>query len=414
MLTLTPSRAYDHTNHVGEVYMRHASKILAIAAQAAVLLTGLLGRAEAVTETYLFRDSFAAEEGPGNVLVPVSNATTTILTGGPDFVNGTFVTETISASACASTPTIRAWSFPEKGGLRHDNATPTVVTGSYSISMLMRYDPMDTGYARLIDFSNSTQDTGIYKLNDGVSFYPVGTFAAGSFVQGQDVFVTITRDAGSKLVSLYINGVPSGTYTDTTDLYAPSATVVYFLMDNTTGNAAIYETDPGVIAYLQVRDTPMTTEEVTASLAAICEVVSASTTTTTSAPTTTTMPSTDCAGTPNGPTFASILCRVDALADRVDGESGLGSFQSKLAKNLDTARSRTDEGRTLCEASNVKKTKKRLQQAGKALTQYAHRLSGLPARKKLDATLRADFLQAGKAISPDVTTLRAHVQCPPP
>jgi hypothetical protein len=226
--------------------------------------------------------------------------------------------------------------------------------------------------------------------------------------------VTITRDAGTQLVSLYINGVPSGTYTDTTNLYAPSATVVYFLMDNTTGSAAIGETDPGVIAYLQVRDTPMTPEEVTASLAAICEVVSASTTTTTSVPTTTTIRSTDCAGTPNGPTFASILCRVDALADRVDGESGLGSFQSKLAKNLDTARSRTDEGRTLCEASNVKKTKKRLQQAGKALTQYAHRLSGLPARKKLDATLRADFLQAGKAIAPDVTTLRAQVQCPPP
>ena len=124
--------------------------------------------------------------------------------------------------------------------------------------MLMRYDPMDTGYARLIDFSNSTQDTGIYKLGNGVSFYPVGTFASGSFVQDQDVFVTITRDAGTQLVSLYINGVASGTYTDTTNLYAPSATVVYFLMDNTTGYAAIRETDPGTIAYLQVRDTPIT------------------------------------------------------------------------------------------------------------------------------------------------------------
>ena len=68
------------------------------------------------------------------------------------------------------------------GGLRHANTAPTVVTGSYSISMLMRFNPMDTGYARLIDFSNSTQDTGIYKLGNGVSFFPVGTFAAGSFV----------------------------------------------------------------------------------------------------------------------------------------------------------------------------------------------------------------------------------------
>ena len=54
------------------------------------------------------------------------------------------------------------------------------MSGSYSISMLLRYDPMDTDYARLIDFSNSTADDGIYKLDGGVSFYPVGEFAAGS------------------------------------------------------------------------------------------------------------------------------------------------------------------------------------------------------------------------------------------
>ena len=260
--------------------MRHATRILTIA----VLLGALSGRVGAVTETYLFRDSFAPKEGAGNVLVPVSNTTGMILTSGTDFRNGSFVTETISASACASTPTIRAWSFPDEAGLRYDNATPTVITGSYTISMLMRYDPMDASWARLVDFSNSTLDTGIYKYGDGVDFYPVGSYAAGSFVQGQDVFVTITRDAGTKLVSLYINGVPSGTYTDTTDLYAPSATVVYFLMDNTTGAANITETDPGIIAYLQMRDTPITPEEVTASLASICQVVAEPTTTTTTMP----------------------------------------------------------------------------------------------------------------------------------
>ena len=387
--------------------MRQSWKVIVVALQVAVAVGWPASRAEAVTETYLFRDSFAPIEGAGNVLVPVSNATSTIVASGPDFVNGTFVTETISASACPSPPTIRAWSFPEMGGLRHDNASPNVVTGSYSISMLMRYNPMDSGYARLVDFSNSTLDTGIYKLGDEVSFYPVGTYAAGSFVQDQDVFVTITRDAGTKLVSLYINGVPSGTYTDTTDLYAPSATTLYFLMDNTTGSAAISETDPGVIAYLQVRDTPMTPEEVTASLATICATVASSTTTTTV--TTTTLPTT-CGNVPDGPTFASILCRIDALRSSVDAETGLGSFQSKLAKSLGTANARTTDAQSLC-GQNLKKTRKRLQQAAKALTQYAHRLAGLPARKKLDDTLRRSFLGAGQAIIPDVKTLRAQPQC---
>jgi cysteine-rich repeat protein len=107
-----------------------------------------------------------------------------------------------------------------------------------------------------------------------VSFYPVGTYAAGSFVQGLDVFVTITRDAASQLVSLYINGQPAGTYTDTGNLYAPSATTLYLLMDNTTGSFAIGETDPGAIAYLQVSDVPLTPDQVAASLQGICDAVS--------------------------------------------------------------------------------------------------------------------------------------------
>src|SRR5262249_8585818 len=171
-------------------------------------------------------------------------------------------------------------------------------------------------------------------------------------------------------------------------------------MDNTTGTANIGETDPGTIAYLQIRDVPITAEEVAASLATICEVVSESTTTTTQPPTTTTtLPPQDCAGTPQGATFASILCRLDALAARVQGESGLGSFQSKLANSLATARSRTEDAESLCDAGakNPKKTKKRLQEAGKAVSQYVHRLAGLRARKKLDGTLRTGFLQAGGA-----------------
>src|SRR5262249_821635 len=155
------------------MHMRHALNVLAIV----LLLASRSRPAAAVTETYLFRDSFAPEEGAGNVLVPVSNATNTIVSSGPDFINGSFVTAGIRAARCAATRSVRAWSFLDKSGLYYPNATPTVVTGSYTISMLMRYDPMDGGYARLIDFSNSTLDTGIYKLGNEVRFYPVGTFA---------------------------------------------------------------------------------------------------------------------------------------------------------------------------------------------------------------------------------------------
>lgn len=448
--------------------MRHRVRTLALAAQCALLLS-LATHAQGVTETYLFRDSFAPIEGSGNVLVPVSNATNaTIVTDGPNFKDGAFVTEQISTSACASGPTIRAWSFPISGGLRHLNNAPAVISGSYTISMLLRYNPMDTGYARLIDFSNSTLDSGIYKLNNGVSFFPLGTFAAGSFVSNQDVFVTVTRDANTKTASLYINGQAAGTQVDTNNLYTPLATTMYFLMDNTTGNAAVYETDPGVIAYLQLRDTPLAPEDVPASLTAICDAVAcgdgivaggetcddgntlagdgcspscaveacytctgqpsdctflmdepACTTTTTttlvtlttaSTTSTTTTTTTTSTTLPQGcaafqaASYDSILCRLNALITRVQGETQLGNYQKLSLKNLQQAKARIEAARG---NSNTKKVRKLLQQGGKAITQYIHRLSSHTASKKLPSALRQDYIKDGNAIAPDVKALRS-------
>ena len=146
-------------------------------------------------------------------------------------------------------------------------------------------------------------------------------------------------------------------------------------------------------------------------LTVVASSTSSTSTSTTAPPTTTTLP-VGCGGIPDGATFSSLLCRVQALRDRAAGESGLGAFGPKLVHSLETALERLGDARTRCGESNLKKTRKRLQQAGKALTQYAHRLRGLPARKKLDDALRLDFLAAGQAIAPDVATLRGTVACP--
>lgn len=246
-------------------------------AASALLAAGLVvapATARAVTETYTFHDTLAPVEGAGNLMVPVYNGTGSILTSGAaGFVNGSFVTQTISPSACAAMPIVRSWSFPARGGLRYLNATPAVVTGSYTVSMLVRFNPLSGSWARLIDFSNSTLDTGIYQHNGGVGFYPVGDYAAGSFVNNRDTFVTITRNGTSRLVSLYINGNAAGTYTDSSNLYAPSASVLYLFMDNTTGSANITEANAGVVSYIQISDAPLTPAEVTASLASICGAI---------------------------------------------------------------------------------------------------------------------------------------------
>ena len=241
----------------------------------AVGLLGLASPAGAITHTYTFRDTLLPREG-GTALVPVFNGggSATILTEGmASFQNGSFVTQSITARACASQPSVRAWSFPAQGGFRHPNMAPVIASGSYTLSMLVRFNPQSGAYARLVDFSNSTLDTGIYELGGGVSFYPVGTFAAGSFVQNEDTFVTLTRDATTRVVNLFINGVASGSYTDTTDLYAPASGTLYFFLDNTTGSAAISESNAGVVSYLQIADAPITPAQVVASLGEICVAV---------------------------------------------------------------------------------------------------------------------------------------------
>jgi hypothetical protein len=246
----------------------------------------------------------------------------------------------------------------------------------------------------LVDFSNSTQDTGIYKLDDGVSFYPVGTFASGSFVSGQDVFVTITREAGSKLVSLFINGTPAGTYADDGDLYLPSASALYLLMDNTTGSAAITETDPGIISYLQVRDGPITAEEVVASLGTICTTVT-------------------CGDAAPSATIPSIRCRLDDLRGTVGGATALGKFQSIVGKRLDKAKAAIDGATTLCAQGKSKPSKKKLKRAAKLLASVSNKLNSRSAQKTItDATLRTNLVQSAGTLATDLKTLGAQPQCP--
>jgi len=134
---------------------------------------------------------------------------------------------------------------------------------------------------------------------------------------------------------------------------------------------------------------------------------------TTTTTTTTTLPTGPCGGIPfTPPSFASIDCRLALLLADVNGASDLGTYQAKLTKNVTKARSRAADGGTLCGQSNVKKTKKRLVQAAKAMSQFVHRLNGSAAKRKLDATLRQTFVDAGTQVQNDLKAFRATVACP--
>jgi hypothetical protein len=132
---------------------------------------------------------------------------------------------------------------------------------------------------------------------------------------------------------------------------------------------------------------------------------------TTTSSTTTTLAAT-CETIPDGPTFASIECRLAALDDRVLAEDRLGDFQSKLQDKLDQVLQRTAEAIDACRDVNVARARTRLKQVAKGLAAYRHRLAGRAARRKLDPGVRANFVDAGGAIKTDVQTLRGAVRCP--
>lgn len=231
-------------------------------------LLGTAGEAGAATDTYTFRDTLASYEGGagGNVLQAVANGTTT--------KEPAFVDVTIDANACANTPKVRAYSFPAFGGLRSSNDKPAIVGESYTVTMIVKFAPLKTGYTRLIDFSNSTLDQGIYILDQSISFYPVGVYAPDTFTDDRFSVLTITRDAASNSVSIFVGLTPAGVYEDVDKRYVLANGVpLHLFMDNTTGSASISESSPGVVSFLRVSDAPITSAQLAATISEACFAV---------------------------------------------------------------------------------------------------------------------------------------------
>jgi hypothetical protein len=138
-----------------------------------------------------------------------------------------------------------------------------------------------------------------------------------------------------------------------------------------------------------------------------CSAAQATTTSTT----TTTLPATECGGVPSGPSFASLNCRIAALRDAVGAASALGDAQAKLAKALDVAKAKKEDGEARCAAGDAKRARKRLQQTGQKLTQFSHRLRSHASRKKIPAEVREPLAAEADRIRDDAKRLRGALAC---
>ena len=147
-------------------------------------------------------------------------------------------------------------------------------------------------------------------------------------------------------------------------------------------------------------------ESVAHNLATCPSGTSSTTTTLASATTSTTVPSPDCGDDVPPGTVNTVRCRLGILAGQLDAATGLGEFRSKLEKTLGQASGRVDEAASACDSGDKKTASRRMKQAGKLLQKTTHRLSGLSARKRLDAKVRAGLIQVIESIRADVGNLR--------
>ena len=115
---------------------------------------------------------------------------------------------------------------------------------------------------------------------------------------------------------------------------------------------------------------------------------------------------------PDGPTFASILCRVATLRATTAATAELGELRAKLDQPLGNALDSTRTADDFCASADKKHAKARLKQVLRQFIQYSHRLRGAKARKTAPAEIREPLVAEADAIRGAATTLRTGLRCP--
>ena len=164
-----------------------------------------------------------------------------------------------------------AYTFDADQGLTLSNALPT--PGTYSILVDFEFTPpaVFNTYRRIVDFKNRTSDSGLYDYLGALSFYNDANGPGNAITENDPVRLVLTRDAGTQLVSGYLNGVQQFSFTDLANeaVFSGPGAIMNFFQDNTSGGG-IGEAGPGVVDQIAIYDDALTGLDV-AALGAIPE-----------------------------------------------------------------------------------------------------------------------------------------------
>lgn len=245
---------------------------------------------------------------------------------------------------------------------------------------------------------------------DGNARVAQGTVDIGA-LESNYVTVTTTTVVTSTTTSsstTSITVVTTTTVAPTTTI-APTTTVVTTTVPTTTSTSVVtttVSTVPGASTTTSVTSPTSTTAPVTTTTTTAPVVTTSTTpplvttTTTPSVVTTTTMPRPNCG---EEASYASIVCRMDALDSQVRGAQA-GQLTSKLLGALERAKAKTQEAQRLTTGGQAAKAKMSVRAAMRALSKMQVRLRSR-AGKKIPDPLRSSMLDAAGRIGRDLRSL---------
>ncbi|CAN5674205.1 hypothetical protein BH10BAC3_BH10BAC3_13300 [soil metagenome] len=212
---------------------------------------------------YYFNQNFnEAATGPALIELLSCNAT-----------QGSFVQESINTStgSCANGALANTFKFGAGGGLEFPNAN-SFIGSSYTIHVFFKFSQDLNGYSRIIDFSNSTADAGIYLLGKCLNFYPSGNIGVTCpFEKDKYFLISFSRDGATNIITVYVDGVLFTTYNDANNLYRPvnaTAPIRFFRDDN----AVPCEVKAGNTKYISVSNQPSSSAAISNVWSNICGI----------------------------------------------------------------------------------------------------------------------------------------------
>ncbi len=208
--------------------------------------------------TYYFENSLSSADGGGLLSENLACGAT----------SGNYSTQAITTreGPCAN---LEVFNFNDGGGIRYPN---NFITNEYTINLFCKFNTL-SGYVRVIDFSNSASDNGIYIYNDDLNFYPNGNVGTLNYFSANLYYLfTFVRTEIDKKIKVYVNGQLFSNYTDNSNQYVLATTsspLVFFRDDNVFS----CETSAGSVRYLSVSKTTLIDNEVADIWNSICDVI---------------------------------------------------------------------------------------------------------------------------------------------